>query len=59
MKEDRIFFTVLLIYVLVGIFTFGHAMNHIKLKDDAERTCASGLSAIAWPLYWSVRLQEQ
>lgn len=55
-------------YVLMGIFTFGSASNHFHkvLREDSvistksERVMAGSFGAgLFWPVYWSVRLQEE
>jgi len=56
----------LTIYIIVGIYTFGDAFNSIECKyyksldyvSCEKRDIASLLAAIAWPMYWSVELQE-
>ena len=57
-------------YVVVGIFTFGHAFNHVdktrlnwvdkqRYEKDSADLCVEAISAsIAWPLYWSTELQK-
>jgi hypothetical protein len=56
-------------YILVAIFTFGYAAIHHKCfnSDEKPKAChpddAAMLggypAAIAWPLYWSWKAQEQ
>ena len=59
--SDNKFITIISIY-LIGLFiTFGNAFNHIEC--DASVNCinkelGSFISAVFWPAYWSVRLQE-
>jgi hypothetical protein len=69
MKELSVFIA----YVLIGIFTFGHAYNHYPDTEEASfaghkytitngpgtKTFASCASSLVWPLYWSVKLQEK
>lgn len=51
-----------LTYLLIGILTYGVAFNRTKRPDESLITDmeAKGfigmVSAIAWPLYWSVQL---
>jgi hypothetical protein len=60
-------------YMLIGIFTFGHAWHSVP---DAEKAQFAGIEytihngpgtkfmagfacSLAWPLYWSVKVQEK
>lgn len=57
-------------YVIVGVFTFGHAFNHVDKtrpnwideqryeKDGADLCFEALFSSIMWPLYWSTELQK-
>ena len=45
-------------YLLMIIFTFGHAVNHSDSINTVDKGITSIPSAIAWPLYWSVQLQK-
>ena len=56
-----------LAYVLIGLFTFGHAAANAtgttgtfnpRPIDAFDRTFIGAFWAIGWPLYWSWELQE-
>jgi len=68
----KIFMSVMIGYLLMFIFTFGHAYAHYPDTEQGyfggepytirNGTGVKGLSAIAssafWPLYWSVKYHE-
>lgn len=56
--SDKMARTLLVMYALVAIFTFGHAANNAKLasprKDEPEGTAlAACVAGLLWPAYWS------
>lgn len=60
------------LYFVIAIFTFGHCWNQVPEKEQhffagqeytvhngpGTKMMASVASAAAWPLYWSVKVQE-
>jgi hypothetical protein len=60
----------LIAYILVAVFTFGHAFNMLPdtrvdgwtgkhvLVTGFDRGAAAIPPAMFWPLYWSVKAQE-
>lgn len=66
-------FSYLLMYVIAGVFTFGHAFHqtpNIEVREFAGQTytvengvgikALGGMfSAAFWPLYWSVQAQKK
>ena len=60
-------------YLVVAIFTFGHAFNGVPKEEAGKfggfeyviqngggmKTTVGLLSGMFWPLYWSVKLQEK
>lgn len=65
-------YVVIFIYLFVAIFTFGHAYNDypetytsrfmgremVHEYGVEHKSAGSMMSALVWPLYWSVRLQR-
>jgi hypothetical protein len=57
------------VYVLVALFTFGHAFNNrppttqawgqMRPTTDADRFFAGAASGIFWPMYLSVKFFEK
>jgi len=52
-----------IIYLLMAIFTFGHAASHCEKQtyhvcDSGDRSFRGMASAMVWPMYWSWELQE-
>lgn len=64
--------TYVVLYLIVGIVTFGDAWNYVPEKEvgyfggqeytihngPGTRMLAAVGGGLAWPLYWSVRLQK-
>ena len=52
-----------IVYILIGILTFGHSFNHINWTENVKVTGGRDLGAfgcgLGWPLYWSVQLFEK
>jgi len=60
------------LYLLIGVFTFGHCWNQVPATEQhhfgsieytvhngpGTKMIASVAAAAAWPLYWSVKVQE-
>jgi len=48
-------------YILVAIFTYGHAWNRVSVtKENASlKVYTTFFSSVFWPVYWSIRLQEK
>lgn len=40
-------------YVMIGIITFGHALNTIQTPYHGEKLFGAMFSMAFWPLYWS------
>lgn len=65
--------TLVLIYIGMAIFTFGHAASHRELNinicysyiglinstDRTEHVFGAFAAGFMWPLYWSWTLQER
>ena len=65
--------TIIVVYFIMVIFTFGHAYNNYPEEEpgyfagttyvihNGPGTITFGALAcsVAWPLYWSVKLQEK
>lgn len=65
--------TLVAVYCIIAIFTFGHAYNSYPSEEKAKwagieytitngpgiKSLGAGVSSILWPLYWSVELQEK
>lgn len=60
-RFQRNFFIVVVAYVLIAIFTFGHAAAHSPKCVETDRHICAGndqalagmVAAFAWPFYWS------
>ena len=66
-------FTYIIAYFIVLLFTFGHAYNNYPKEEPwhfagetytihngpGTITIGSLACSVAWPLYWSVKLQEK
>ncbi len=59
--------TAMIAYLLMSVFTYGHAQNHLCKQAHPERLweCAftsailtSPIVAAVWPLYWSAHFQR-
>lgn len=49
---------VLVAYLLIGIFTFGHSASH-SADEMKENKAFNGIAAgLSWPLYWSWEIQR-
>ena len=65
-------YAVIFIYLFMAVFTFGHAYNQypetyktvtmgtefIHQYDEVQKSAGSMMSALVWPLYWSVQVQK-
>lgn len=55
---------IFIIYILVGIFTFGHSYSNQTVNGRThmdrviQKTLGGILSGTVWPLYWSVNIQS-
>ena len=60
MKDKYITFA-LIIYIIIGIITFGHGMNRLDKqgKDEIQIVVGGILVSAFWPLYWSYILWEE
>ena len=66
------FYTCLIAYVAMFIFTYGHAFNRYPTSYETtimgkpvtvnttsgEAACGALMVSMFWPLYWSVKVQE-
>lgn len=64
--------TFIALYLMIGVFTFGHCWNQVPATEKhyfggaeyivhngpGTKMIASVGAAAAWPLYWSVKVQE-
>lgn len=64
--------TYVVLYFAMALFTFGYAWTHVPETEtgyfagdaytihngDGTKMMVATASSIAWPLYWSVRLQK-
>ena len=53
------------LYALMALFTFGHSFTGYKQQPDVslelnqqKQGAGAFLSALCWPIYWSIELQE-
>ena len=65
--------TLVVVYLFIAIYTFGHAFNGVPDEEKAKfagidyviqngggmKTMIGFASGVFWPLYWSVKLQEK
>lgn len=56
----KIIITAIALYLMIGIFTFGHAWNHTtdRQRKMGNEPIIGFVGFIAWPFYWSMYLQE-
>jgi hypothetical protein len=57
--KDKIITFCLVIYMLIGVVTFGHCWNKNEFRYNDQQVLASGASAVLWPIYISVKLWEK
>lgn len=59
-RWEKCLVIIALLYILMAIFTFGHAMNHIPETKEHEdmRAPDSFMCCVIWPFYWSWYLQQ-
>ena len=62
-----------IVYIVIGIFTFGHCYNQYPDEEPGEfggykyvinngpgtKSIVSIAASACWPFYWSVQLQEK
>lgn len=73
MNSDTKIVLVIVAWLFMSIFTFGHAYNQYPSVEQGHfgghtyeihngpgtKLFASTFFSIAWPLYWSVKIQEK
>lgn len=62
-KGEKTALSIVAAYILMGLFTWGHAHNRYMhtFQGEVEGNFRAGmggmLAGIVWPVYWSCRLQ--
>ena len=73
LNEPLTYVVLIALYCVVALFTFGYAWNKVPATEpahfagqdftiyngDGTRMMVATAASVAWPLYWSVKLQEK
>lgn len=55
---DALLVLVIVVYVVMGIITFGHSANNERIAPIMHAMGADAAATVLWPLYWSWEVQK-